>query len=333
MDEQPSELKLNTQIRFPFTVEKLPLLGKLYRHAFRSGCVNTPAPLRFISRILFYSLHGISFRPALGRLCVDFGEETRIGHFDARNRQFSALYFDAFSKGYEPEIAMLIDICVPNDGVLYDIGSNWGFFAIYLASRSEFKGQIHAFEPWPQSNADLKRLVNELHLQDQIICHATALSNSSGPTFMLSPSHSGLAHLSNDARGKQIQTTTLDALELKPPTLMKIDAEGAEENILHGGRQLLAKHHPMLIFENRAHLFGEEKCATVLTMLEEIGYRLFALRLHPSTNNPQKVELIGITAETRNANADCANLFACHPGTMKHLREKVEASGQSLLNQ
>jgi len=327
MDNQTGEIKLSTELnaqnRSPFTIEKLPLLGKLYRHAFRSGCVNTPSPLRFVSRILFYSLLGVSFRPALGRLRVDFGEETRLGHFDARNRQFNALYFDVFSAGYEPEVATLIDICVPDDGVLYDIGSNWGFFSIYLASRPGFSGRIHAFEPWPQSYVDLYRLVNELRLHDQIACHTTALSDSRGPAFMHSPSHSGLAHLSNSARDTQIQTTTLDALELAPPTLMKIDAEGAEENILEGGRQLLAKHHPMLIFENRAHLFGEVKCTTVLTMLEEIEYQLYALRLQSPTNSHQKIELIEVTAETRNVHSDCENLFACHASDMKHLRAKI----------
>ena len=67
---------------------------------------------------------------------------------------------------------------------------------------------------------------------------------------------------------------------------MKIDTEGTEENMLHGGRHLLAKHHPMFIFENQAHLFGEVKCSTELTMLEEIKYQLYALRSHGLYSNP-----------------------------------------------
>ena len=79
----------------------------------------------------------------------------------------------------------------------------------------------------------------------------------------------------------------------------------------------------MLIFENRAHLFGEVKCTPVLTMLEEIGYQLYALRLQSPTNNLQKIELIEVTAETRNVHSDCENLFACHARDMKHLRAKI----------
>jgi FkbM family methyltransferase len=305
-------MKLSISQRNPFTVIYLPLVGRLHRSSFRSGSANGSSMSRLLSRLFFYPLRALSFREAPGKLQVKVGEEERSARFDARNRQFSALYFDIFSSGYEPEFTTIIDALVPDDGVLYDIGSNWGFFAIHLASRSKFRGRVHAFEPWPSTHVDLSRLVKDLDLGSRISCHPIALSNSSGHASMQSPGHSGLAHISEDDQGTRIQTATLDDLDFEPPTLIKIDAEGAEEKILQGGRRFLAEHHPMILFENRPARFGDDACLAVLVMLEELGYHLFAPNLLSNADGQCQVELIKVTAETRDDHAEFLNLFACH---------------------
>ena len=159
-------MRLNITRRNPFTIEHLPLIGRLHRSSFRSGCANTSSLSRFLSRMLFYPLKAVSFWQVPGKLKVRVDDKERTANYDARNRQFSALYFDVFADGYEPEFTTIIDALVPNDGVLYDIGSIWGFFSIYLAVRPGFKGRIHAFEPWPPTYMDLARLVDELELDN-----------------------------------------------------------------------------------------------------------------------------------------------------------------------
>ena len=312
---------ITTPIRNPFDVERLPLLGRLYRKAFRSGSPSTPAPIRFCSRIAFYLLRAMTFVEAKGTLKVHMGNEIRYAKFDARNRQFNAIYFDKYSAGYEPEVTALVEALVPDNGVFYDIGSNWGFFSIYLASRPNFSGHIHAFEPWPRSFRDLNGLVGELGLESTIKCHNIALSNEEGTAFMSSPSHSGLAHLSNDD-GIKVKITSLDHIDLAPPSLIKIDAEGAEDKILLGGNEYLSTHTPMLVFENRANLFGDTKCSAVLSMLKDLDYKLFIVKPKISRDS-LNIELTPITAETRNNYSDCDNLFACHQSSVGQLNKKI----------
>ena len=312
-------MKLSISQRNPFTVTHLPLVGRLHRSSFRSGSVKGSSLSRFLSRLLFYPLRALSCYESPGKLQVKVGEEERLAGFDARNRQFSALYFDVFSSGYEPEFTTIIDALVPNDGVFYDIGSNWGFFAIHLASRPEFKGVIHAFEPWPSTHLDLTSLVKELDLGSRISCHPIALNDKTGHASMESPGHSGLAHISEQGQGTRIKTTTLDDLDFESPDLIKIDAEGAEEKILQGGCRFLAEHHPMILFENRPARFGDEECLAVLVMLEELDYHLFAPNLLSNADGQCQVELIKLTAQTRDDHAEFLNLFACHASDLERL--------------
>jgi FkbM family methyltransferase len=314
---------LNSQRKNVFQIEHLPLLARLHRNCFRSGNMKSSGLQRILTRLMFYPMLKISRQPIRGKISVNIGKEKRIAHFDARNRQFSALYFDVFSTGYEPEFTTIIDALVPDDAVLYDIGSNWGFFAIYLASRPEFKGHVHAFEPWPKTHLDLVQLVKELKLSNSITCHKTALSDTSGHANMCSPSHSGLAHLSDKNHSTSIESVKLDDIDLNPPKIIKIDAEGSEENIIQGGQRFLSEHHPMLIFENRAQRFGDDECVAVLIILEKIGYQLYAPRLVLSSKENHQVELIKINAETRRNYSECPNLFACHISDMNQLRTAI----------
>ena len=304
-------MQLTTQIRSPFRVTTLPLIGRLYRSAFRSGSKTTPALVRFLARMAFYILRGFSVFSSKGVLSVRVGNEDRDAEFNAWNRQFNAIYFEKYSSGYEPEVTTLIESLVHDDGVFYDVGSNWGFFTIYLASRPNFSGRIHAFEPWPPSFSDISKLTDDLRLTEVVSCHNLALSDEVGVAFMRSPSHSGLAHLSS-SNGTKVQITCLDELELDPPSLIKIDAEGAEDKILMGGKKFLSKNTPMLIFENRVNMFGNKKCTTVLNMLESIDYKLFVIRMKNNNGTMNTVELLPITSETRSQYGDCDNLFACH---------------------
>ena len=318
------EMKLQTSRRNPFAVVFLPFLGRLHRNSFRSGRANGSSLGRLYSRLLFYPIKALSFAPVLGKIEVTVGEQVRSASFDARNRQFSALYFDVFSDGYEPELTTIIDALVPDDGIIFDIGSNWGFFAVFLASRSGFVGHIHAFEPWPSTYSDLTGLVNELQLSKRITCHEVALSDNSGHASMCSPSHSGLAHVSSDGSGRKVRTVSLDTLDLPPPNLIKIDAEGLEEKILNGGLGLLAENRPMLLFENRPSKFGGKECMAVLFMLEQIGYSLFAPQLSPSRGETCQLDLVSISAETRREHARHPNLFACHSTKLDQIKKVAD---------
>ena len=78
-----------------------------------------------------------------------------------------------------------------------------------------------------------------------------------------------------EAAGAKVPVVSLDSLGLERLDLLKIDVEGMELDVLRGGRELLARRHPMLIVEviksDRAAL--EAFCV-------ELGYRVFPMGIN-----------------------------------------------------
>ena len=269
--------QLTSKLRQPFSVERLPWLAKLHRNAFRSGHADVSEVTKFASRVAFYCGRALWPWPVHGEVGVDIGGDRKQFAFDARNRMFSAVYFEKFSDGYELPVVALVDTLMPNDGIFYDIGSNWGYFSIFLATRAGFAGQIHAFEPWPATYDDLASIVKQLDLKHIVRCHNFAVGAAAEGGSMQCGTHSGCAKLLDAASsGVAVAIRPIDQLELPPPDLMKIDTEGHEEQVLRGAMCTLRAHRPMLIFEHRYQLFLDDRTQrSSLELLESLGYRLF----------------------------------------------------------
>ena len=306
-------------LRQPFTVEQLPVLARLNRWAFRSGRRNTPALARFFARAAFYGLRSVSRRPALGRFSVQIDSRRRSAQFDARNRMFAALYFDVFAAGFEPHVTSVIDRFTPDDGVFYDIGSNWGWHAIYLATRPGFHGKIHAFEPWPPSYRDLCSVVEQLELGDVITCHNFAVGERRQTARMQCKGHSGYAKLASEGGGPDVQVRALDELDIEPPSVIKIDTEGHEEQVFRGAEKLLAEHQPMLVFEHRYdQIVSQSEGRRSLDLLAGYGYKLFLPSWRSSDKDRQGqgkhpgLNLISCPAAWRYRFPEHPDLMACH---------------------
>ena len=261
----------------PFSIEALPAQARFYKQAFRSGTRGSGRVSRLVNRIGFYAWETFGTQPRYGRFSYGVGDDRRSIRFDARNRQFSAIYFDAFQPIYEPDVAAAILQFAPTDGVFFDVGSNWGYFSLLLAARPGFKGRIHAFEPWPTTYADLDSVVSQASLADVITTHRLALGASEGQVSMRCGRHSGLAQITEAASAEQLQTVqqvTLDGLDLPAPDLMKLDVEGAEAAILEGGRELVRRSRPIIVFE---HTPGEDlaQAPGVASLLVGLDYDLY----------------------------------------------------------
>jgi FkbM family methyltransferase len=208
------------------------------------------------------------------RLRLPDGE--RDIQFDGRNTQFQALYMPEFLPCYEPETTALIESIVGTSGTFFDIGANWGWYTVVVASRPDFSGTVHALEPNPPSFADLVSIISQAGLGAHVQCHNLAVGNDDGNATMSIPDglHSGLAKLDKGG-GVRIKVVRLDSLDLPPPDVMKLDVEDHEYDALLGSQRVIAAARPVLIFENWSYPLQPNITSAPLRLLEEWGYQLY----------------------------------------------------------
>lgn len=314
VDTTATPVETGQRIRLLYSIEHLPWFARMYRGAFRSGS-HKSAFSRIVHRALYYLSGSFGLPVGEGAIRLDVRGKPTTVRFDPLNRQFNVLYFDKYSTAYEPEVSASIVELLPNDGVFYDIGSNWGYFSLLVATNPHFTGQVHAFEPWPSSYRDIKSLVEQTGLGEFVNCHSIALGERDERVSMECGRHSGLAHVVKSGGSTAIEQRSLDSVDLAPPCLIKMDAEGAEISILLGAKRTLTKHKPMIVFEHNAGPSCKEHL-DVLVYLEGLGYELFVPDVvwseTPGSSQPIQLRLKPITSGTRQQLGSYLNLFACH---------------------
>ncbi|HYM46653.1 MAG TPA: FkbM family methyltransferase [Solirubrobacteraceae bacterium] len=169
------------------------------------------------------------------------------------------------------------------DATYVDIGANRGQI-LREAVRVAPQGRHIAFEPIPALAAEITSMFPDVDCRqmalgaaagDAQFCHFTQLDGWSG--LRRSPKVS-------DKRGQPkyiaVRVSTLDEeLAGVTPSVIKIDVEGAELEVLEGGSAVLRDARPLVIFEHVAEaaaLYGATP-EGVWDRLGELGYSVFAV--------------------------------------------------------
>ncbi|HWW98678.1 MAG TPA: FkbM family methyltransferase [Edaphobacter sp.] len=181
---------------------------------------------------------------------------------------------------------------------IWDIGANVGLFTIAAAQKAGPSGSVLAIEPDPWLAALLERTV---HAQPStaapIHIMQVAVSNQVGvETFHIARRNRASSHLSSipehsQAGGTretlQVRCITLDWLLEQtpdqipnqtppPPTLVKIDVEGSELDLLHGAHRLLSEVRPIIMCESQ----HRNRPATT-TIFHRYNYKLYDWNTNP----------------------------------------------------
>ncbi|MFP4053259.1 MAG: FkbM family methyltransferase [Phycisphaerae bacterium] len=158
--------------------------------------------------------------------------------------------------------AELVTVLVEEGDLAVDIGANVGWYASLLCRQVGRGGQVHAFEPNPYLTRLLQSLAGE---HPQLTVHRAALGDCAGKTDFYIPHNwiSGSCRPSNgSARQFTVPMARLDQVLPRRPDFVKLDAEGAEMDILAGGRSVLdAPDAPTWLVElstEEARTFGHE---------------------------------------------------------------------------
>lgn len=174
----------------------------------------------------------------------------------------------------------------PGD-VAYDVGANVGLFTNMMSRRVGESGRVRAFEPNPPVFQDLKRIVT-LNQLNNVDLYPVAASDQQGVAVFnqilsgdVNREASGLILGAESlASAISVTTTTLDVITAandKPPSLVKIDVEGAEFQVLRGMRQTLASYHPKLVIEFHPDASGVFDHAAMQSFLAGFNYKIEVL--------------------------------------------------------
>jgi FkbM family methyltransferase len=183
----------------------------------------------------------------------------------------------------EIAISAILAATLRGDGTYVDVGTNRGQI-LREAIRIAPHGRHVVFEPIPRLAAELVRLFPGADCRQMAIgahpataefCHFRALDGWSG----LQRSREISDEL-GDPEYIEVEVSTLDAeIGALLPTVIKIDVEGAERDVIEGARSLMLRARPVVIFEHvasAAALYGAPS-SSLWDLLAELEYEVFAV--------------------------------------------------------
>ncbi|HVJ53546.1 MAG TPA: FkbM family methyltransferase [Aliidongia sp.] len=226
-------------------------------------------------KVLFFALHQRLGLPSPARLMLPHGRSIAVDCADTAFLQHARVA--RAGECYEPPVTALLELLAPLLGTVYYVGTNWGYYAVLLASNAAFRGGIECFEINPSSFRMLERVVAGAGIEKSVTLHAFGLSDRSGTVRMSLEKHSVLTRIlaeTDDAEGVSARVERLDDLGLPPPDLLKLDVEGHEAPVFAGALAQLRAAAPFIIFET-GWRDDEAGMLTPLRMIEAEGYELF----------------------------------------------------------
>jgi len=135
-------------------------------------------------------------------------------------------------------------------GIAFDIGANVGYYARLMAHYTE---HVYAFEPDPDN---FRILEKNCKRHQNITPLNMAVCDRKGIAEFFKVRNSAMRHSLIDEGNTEklsVSCTSLDDFikerGMAGISLIKIDVEGAEPLVFEGMKELLAKEHPIIIYE------------------------------------------------------------------------------------
>lgn len=222
---------------------------------------------------------------------------------------------------WEPEETSFFVSRLRKGDIVLDVGANVGWFSLVAAKHVGISGQVHAFEPRPETVRMLRRTIADNNLRSIVSVWEYALSDMTAElrlTWASNTDNPGGSFISGTRgsefdgaghEGARVIACRLD--DLLPgiaPDIVKIDVEGAEPMALAGARQALARRKPTILSElypAQLQRVSKTTAAQYISQMEEYGYGCYLLengeptkRLKDFAGDSQK-EIVSVVFEWR----------------------------------
>jgi FkbM family methyltransferase len=170
-----------------------------------------------------------------------------------------------------PEMRFMRDSLVVPGDVIFECGGHHGCTALVLSRWTGPTGSVLSFEPHPR-NADIFRRNMELNHIGNVSLRQCAVGASPGRVAISDASNATVVR-DGAADSVNAELLRLDDLAHLRPTLLKIDVEGFEVEVLRGAIQIL-KQRPKLAIEIHTDLASRPSLVPDLfSCLGLSGYR------------------------------------------------------------
>ena len=138
------------------------------------------------------------------------------------------------------ELVSAIAPYIDQNGVVFDVGANVGFFSRLLAEKTDFKGSMYLYEPLPHLATLCEETFRDVPYDAQVFHYGLSDSDTEVDLFVASNGNLGWntmveSKASDDMEKVRIQVKNFE--DCKPdavPTFIKIDVEGSEYLVLRG---------------------------------------------------------------------------------------------------
>ena len=186
---------------------------------------------------------------------------------------------------------------IPDGGVALDIGAHVGLYSCAFGMHlRKSGGSVHAFEPVSENHKRLLENVELNGLKGTVLAYRVALGSEAGEIEMRitpgSPTNNAVgsnmlsardrANVDENRWGREwVKVARLDdwAREtgLERCDLIKIDVEGADLNVLKGGRELIESFRPVILAEFNGYWMTQigQSFEDVTEFFAPLEYRFF----------------------------------------------------------
>lgn len=178
---------------------------------------------------------------------------------------------------WEPNIVNLIKQHARKGSIVVDLGSHIGTHLVSMSKAVGEDGLVFGFEPQIKIFSELVQNM-QLNQCQNVIAYRCAVGRSFGEVQM------GIPYTSNEGGcfvghgGDFAPLIPLDSLNLENVSLMKIDVECYEDEVLAGAHETIIRNRPHIIIELADDTTSRaEKRDATIRHLEGMGYRLTKL--------------------------------------------------------
>jgi FkbM family methyltransferase len=142
--------------------------------------------------------------------------------------------------------------------VVYAIGAHVGLYTLLSSDRVGPDGHVYAFEPFPKNAEYLRRHIEINRLHNCAVIEA-AVSKATAVLHFDPTNLNAAGHLS-ESGSLEVKTLSIDefASRARRPNAIKINAEGAELDVLTGGRETITTQRPLIFLSTHSKSLDRE---------------------------------------------------------------------------